>query len=301
MDQRFENYRSEMINLITSRYELNGAVQSEIPNLDFYFSKELTEQINIMYEPSLCVILQGDKAVGFGENNYGYDHKMYLLSSTHLPAKMKILKASNETPYISLRIKFTLENIYEVLKALDSQQTNLDENAEKGLFFDDMNIQLYESLYRFMKLLERSKKDIEFLYPLLTKEILYNLVKSQGGAFLSKFCMEGSVSNKIVQVITYIKDHFNEKLNINTLAKSIDMSESSLYQHFKTITTLSPIQFQKKLRLEEAKRLLQLQNKEISEVAFAVGYESPSQFSREFSRMFGLSPKAFANLRIEGV
>ncbi|WP_428739396.1 AraC family transcriptional regulator [Sulfurimonas sp.] len=293
MDTKFEKYRSEMIELVQERYPLDGTVQSEIKNLDFFFSKELTEQINIMYEPSLCVILQGNKAVGFGENTYGYDQNMYLLASTHLPAKMKILKASEQHPYLSLRIKFSLEDIYEVLKTLDSQTLTLDANAEKGLFFDDMNIQLYESVYRYMKLLQRPEEDRDFLSPLLTKEILYNLVKSKGGVFLSKFSMEGTISNKIVQVITHIKDHFNEKLNIKKLAKSVDMSESSLYQHFKTITTLSPIQFQKKLRLEEAKQLLQLQNKEISEVAFEVGYESPSQFSREFSRMFGLSPKAF--------
>lgn len=111
--------------------------------------------------------------------------------------------------------------------------------------------------------------------------------------------MEGTTSNKIVKVITEIKNNFNEKLNIKKLSKLADMSESSLYQNFKTITSLSPIQFQKKLRLEEAKRMLSVRNMDISEVAFLVGYESPSQFSREYSRMFGKSPKEDIKLRHE--
>ena len=131
------------------------------------------------------------------------------------------------------------------------------------------------------------------MYPLLTKESLYNLVKSQGGEFLRKFSQIGTTSNKITHVITQIKNNFNEKLNIKDLASSVDMSESSLYQHFKTITKMSPIQFQKNLRLEEAKQLLTLKNIDISEAAFEVGYESPSQFSREFSKMFGMPPKKY--------
>jgi transcriptional regulator GlxA family with amidase domain len=107
--------------------------------------------------------------------------------------------------------------------------------------------------------------------------------------------MEGTISNKIVKVISQIKENFSDKLNVKELAQSISMSESSLYQHFKIITTMSPIQFQKKLRLEEAKQLLLLRNMEISDVAFQVGYESPSQFSKKFSRMFGTPPKAFTS------
>jgi AraC-like DNA-binding protein len=145
-----------------------------------------------------------------------------------------------------------------------------------------------------IELLKKDKEDIAFLSPLLIKEILYNLVKSQGGYFLTKFSMEGTISNQIAKVITHIKNNFNEKLNIKELSSSVNMSESSLYSHFRTITTMSPIQFQKNLRLEEAKQLLLLKNIDIGDVAFQVGYESPSQFSREFSRKFGLSPKQFS-------
>ncbi|WP_373073421.1 AraC family transcriptional regulator [Sulfurimonas sp.] len=295
MDSNLSNLRSEMIDFISSKYPLEGTVQSDIPNLDFFFSKTPTELINIMYEPSLCVILQGHKAVGFGDETLSYNTQEYLISSTHLPAKMKILEASEAHPYMSLRIKFSLEDIYDLLKNTKPVEEKLDKNAQQGLYFGEMDTQLYESIHRLIMLLKRSPEDIEYLYPLLTKEILYNLVKSKGGNFLRKFSQVGTVSNKITNVITQIKDKFDEKLNIKELAYSVDMSESSLYQHFKTITTMSPLQFQKNLRLEEAKQLLLLKNIEISEAAFEVGYESPSQFSREFSRMFGSSPTAFKN------
>ena len=293
MDISFDTYRNEMIRLITNKYKFEGEFQSEIPNLDFYSSKTLSEQISIMYEPSICIILQGAKDVIFGNESYNYNEKEYLVASTHLPARIKIIKATQKEPYISLRIKFNLEEIHEVIKNINSSITPNDKHAEKGLCFNTINIELYESVFRLVKLLERPKEDINFLYPLLVREILYNLVKSKSGYFISKFSMDGTASNKIARVITKIKENFDEKLNIKELAETIDMSESSLYLHFKTITSMSPIQFQKKLRLEEAKQLLLLQNKEVNEVAFQVGYESPSQFSREFSRMYGMAPKEF--------
>jgi hypothetical protein len=172
MYRGFEEYRFDMIDIITKKYKLDGEIQSEIPNLDFYLSKTLTEQTSIMYEPSICVILQGKKAVGFGDEKMGYDTKEYLLASTHLPAVVKITQASQKHPYISLRIKFSLEEIYELLKTINPPKLSLDKNAQKGLFFGDMNIELYDCIYRLVKLLERPKEDIEFLYPLLIKKIL---------------------------------------------------------------------------------------------------------------------------------
>lgn len=155
-----------------------------------------------------------------------------------------------------------------------------------------MDVRLYEPIGRLIRLLDKPKEDIAFLSELIIKEILYLLVSHEkSGAFLSQFAMEGTISNKITHSIVEIKNGFNEKLNIKKLANKIDMSESSFYQYFKTITSMSPIQYQKKLRLEEAKNMLLHQNIEASEVAFAVGYESPSQFSREYSRMFGMPPK----------
>lgn len=291
MNDSLDKYRLELIDFIQTKYSFSESLQSEIPCLMFHFSDTPTEFKSIMYEPCLCVILQGAKAVGFGSKLYRYDPYQYLLASTRFPADIRIVEASKEAPYISLTIRFTLENIYEVLKNTNPEKLKFQKKAEQGLFFDDLTTKLYEPMYRLVKLLAMPQEDIKFLSPFIIKEILYLLVNEKSGYFLNKFAMEGTASNKIVKAITEITNTFSEKLNMKELARRIDMAESSLYQNFKTITSMSPLQFQKKLRLEEAKRMLTHRNIDVSEAAFLVGYESPSQFSREYSRMFGTPPK----------
>jgi AraC-like DNA-binding protein len=294
MQPLIDDYRLDILSFLKRVYpHFSDTLATPISCLSF-FSTDTTNELNhIMYEPCLCVILQGSKAVGFGKQMYGYTTNEYLLASTHIPADIQITEASKELPYIGLTITFTLEDIYEVLKNTHPDKLKFQKKSDKGLFFDTMSPTLYDPIARLIKLTERSKEDIAFLSPFIIKEILYVLVNEKSGYFLNKFAMEGTTSNKIVKAIAEIKTHFSEKLNMATLAKRIDMSESHLYQNFKTITSLSPIQFQKKLRLEEAKRMLSVRRIDISEVAFLVGYESPSHFSREYARMFGMPPKAY--------
>ncbi|AFL68399.1 AraC family transcriptional regulator [Sulfurospirillum barnesii] len=292
MDEAIEKCRLEVIDVIDRLYpHCNESVQSKIAPLSFYLASSPSEFKSIVYEPSLCLILQGSKAVGFGHEMYHYRENEYLLASTHIPADVKIIEASTQKPYRGLTLTFSLEAIYEVLKRVHPIKLKCEHKSEKGLFFDTLHVKLYEPIARLVKLLERPQEEIDFLSPLIMKEILFTLINDKSGYFLNKFAMEGTTSNKIVKAISEIKNNFNEKLNMVELAKHIDMSESHLYQNFKTITSLSPLQFQKKLRLEEAKKMLSVRKIDISEVAFLVGYESPSQFSREYARMFGMPPK----------
>ena len=143
--------------------------------LDFYFSNELTEFNSTLYEPSICIILQGSKAVSFADELYSYSSEDYLLSSSHFPACVKLLEASEETPYISFRIRFDMQDIYDVIKKIDTQKLILNAKTEKALYFDKLNENLYEPIVRLIKLLNRPKEDIEFLTPIMTKEILYVL------------------------------------------------------------------------------------------------------------------------------
>ncbi|MBO1926769.1 helix-turn-helix domain-containing protein [Thiomicrorhabdus sp. 6S2-11] len=150
-----------------------------------------------------------------------------------------------------------------------------------------------DSVCRLVNTLESPEK-IKVLAPVYLKEILYYLLKGEGGKFVRHYMKEGSSAQKVVQAITLIKDQFTESLNVSDLADQVGMSESSLYSIFKKITNMSPLQFQKTLRLQTAKQLLTLNNLPVNETAYKVGYESPSQFSREYSRMYGVSPKADA-------
>ena len=291
MNDRIDQYRQELIDIALKKYPDVETIQSDIPSLTFHFSNAPTEFKSILYIPCLCIILQGAKAVGFGTQMYRYDPYQYLLSSTRVPSDIRILEASKEVPYVSLTLQFSLENIYDVLKNTHPDKLKFQKKSEKGLFFDTLTPRLYEPISRLVKLLTMPKEDIDFLSPFIIKEILYLLVNEKSGYFLNKFAMEGTTSNKIVKAITEITTTFTEKLNMRELARRMDMAESSLYQNFKIITSMSPLQFQKKLRLEEAKNMLTHRNIDVSEVAFLVGYESPSQFSREYSRMFGVPPK----------
>ena len=286
---------------LLDRYGVNGLVQSDIDSLDFYISEKTHDFINAIYNPSLCIILQGAKSVGFGDEMSGYNEQRYLLTSTYMPLRVSLTDASKERPYISLTLNFSMDEIYEVLKNVEIKEDNM-QKSQKGVFFGDLTEEILEPVLRFVWLLEKPKEKIKFLSDLAKKEILYTLVTSdKSGYFLSKFAMQGSVSNKILKAVAKIKNEFTQKLNMKEVARECDMSESSLYHNFKIVTSLSPIAFQKKIRLEEAKNLLATKNIGVAQAAFDVGYESASQFSREYARMFGMPPNIHSEILRSGV
>ncbi|MBU0923546.1 AraC family transcriptional regulator [bacterium] len=289
------NYRNELISLIKENSNTEGLILTNISSLKFYTTTQISEFVSIIYEPSLCIAIQGSKAVGFGDEMYSYSSEKYLIVSTHIPANVRIEEASKEKPYYSIIINFTLEQIYDVIKELnDDLQESKNKILQKSLCFDVLDDSLLEPLFRLLKLSQR-KDNVEFLSNLILKEIIYILLQ-RNSDFFKQYVLEGNIANQIVKAITEIKDNFSQSINMKNLSKNIGMSESSLYNNFKKITTMSPLQFQKKIRLEEAKQMLINQNLDAAQVAFEVGYESPSQFSREYSRMFGMSPKAHVNL-----
>lgn len=292
MNKTFEATRLDLIDFIKNKYTQMGLISTNIKSLDFYKETSLPEFSAVMYEPSLCLILQGKKAVGFADEMFSYSPYTYLLSSTHIPANVKIQQASKEVPYISLKLSFTIEQIYDVIKELKLKPCATSKKLEKALYFGEMSDLLMNPISRLIKLLDTTKENIKFMSPLIIKEIIYVLLQDESGEFLKQYVMEGSNTNKIAKVISNIKNNFAQSLKIDELAKQMNMSESSLYYNFKSLTTMSPLQYQKKLRLEEAKVMLLNKDMDASQVAFDVGYESPSQFSREYSRMFGLPPKA---------
>ena len=289
------NYRNELISLIKENSSTEGLILTNISSLKFYTTTQISEFVSIIYEPSLCIAIQGSKAVGFGDEMYSYSSEKYLIVSTHIPANVRIEEASKEKPYYSIIINFTLEQIYDVIKELnDDLQESKNKILQKSLCFDVLDDSLLEPLFRLLKLSQR-KDNVEFLSNLILKEIIYILLQ-RNSDFFKQYVLEGNIANQIVKAITEIKDNFSQSINMKNLSKNIGMSESSLYNNFKKITTMSPLQFQKKIRLEEAKQMLINQNLDAAQVAFEVGYESPSQFNREYSRMFGMSPKAHVNL-----
>ena len=292
MGSNLDNYRQELKRMVQSKYVGSERIETAIDALCFYHISKPTEMLATLYEPSVCIIIQGAKEVGIGDKLIEYDPHTYLLASTHLPAQVRIVEASPQEPYMGFTITFTMEQIFEVLKEF-GPLSKPKGSPKKGLYFGAMHQRLLDPVTRLIRLLD-NEQDISIMTPLILKEILYVLMRDEGGDFIRQFVMDGSATQRVVQAITKIKENFKEPLNIKELARSVSLSESSLYHNFKKITAISPLQFQKKLRLHEARQMLMSQNIEATQVAFEVGYESPSQFSREYARMFGLPPKTDA-------
>lgn len=287
-------YKEELIAMIQAKKSEEGSMKTAIPSLSFYTSTTTTECLPVIYEPSLCLVLQGSKTLLLGDAHYAYNDSGYVLASIHMPTHARIQEASKDRPYIALKLTFTMEDIFEVMKEMEPKMMLVTTRSpQMGLCFGADNTRLLDPLTRLVRLLD-TPQSIKFMAPLIMKEILYTVMNDKGGEFLRKYLMDGSITQQVVKVISQIKNNYAENINMRELAKSFAMSESSLYHNFKKVTLMSPLQFQKTLRLEEARRMLLVQNREATEIAFAVGYESPSQFSREYTRMFGLPPKTYA-------
>lgn len=301
MSKLLNSYADELIDFILKQHKSKEDGKTEIPSLDFFTATKPDEFSLYIYQPSICFALQGSKSISFAKNLYTYNRAKYLLIATHIPAYIKILEASEQSPYVGLSLKFTLEQIYDVVKEFNHNEFNIQSKPSRGLYFDDVSEELLDPLLRLSKLLLSPKQNIDFMAPLIIKEILYILLSKNSGEFLKQYIMNGSVTNKVVEAIIIIKNNFSNPINMQELAYKLGISESSLYHNFKQITALSPLQFQKKIRLEEAKQMLLNQNADASDVAFKVGYESPSQFSREYAKIFGMPPKTHIKKLREGV
>lgn len=294
-DTLFETYQAELISLIQAKRVDNNVIETPLPSLHFHALDKATEFAAVEYEPSVCIVLQGGKEVILGETIYALnDPNKYLLVSVHVPTRVRIKEASKENPYIAIKLTFTMEDIYEVIKEIKNPTPILNPSTEAGLCYGDLH-RLIDPLTRLVRVLDKPF-NLKFMSSMIIKEILYLIITDEGGDFLRKYLKDGSITHQIVKIISKIKRNFAENINMKELAKSFGMSESSLYHNFKKVTLLSPLKFQKTLRLQEARHIILTQDIDVGEVAFSVGYESPSQFSREYSRMFGLSPKAHMKL-----
>lgn len=289
-DTLFETYKAELISQILAKRVNNRVIETSLPSLHFHALDTPSEFAAVAYEPSVCIVLQGGKEVVIGDTIYALnDPSKYLLVSVHVPTRVRIKEAFQEKPYIAIKLTFTMEDIYEVMKEIKTPTPILNLSTEAGLCYGDLH-RLIDPLTRLVRVLDEPS-NLKFMSSMIIKEILYLIMIDEGGDFLRKYLKDGSITHQIVKIISKIKRNFAENINMKELAKSFGMSESSLYHNFKKVTLLSPLQFQKTLRLQEARHIILTQDIDVGEVAFSVGYESPSQFSREYSRMFGLSPK----------
>lgn len=277
----------ELAELIERYVTTDGTHETSIAGLKFVRASQISEPVYSVYEPSLCVVAQGSKLVLLGEESYKYDSASYLTASVHLPITGKIVKATPEKPYLCFNLQLEMSQIFEVVQS--SNQEKPSRSPGRGLVVSRINDSLLEGVLRLTRLLE-SPQDIPVLAESIKREIIYRVLQNEQNDSLKHIAFAGSQANRIATVIGVLNQRFAQPLKVAELAKEARMSSSSFYNHFKEVTGMSPIQYQKQLRLQEARRLLLTENLEAAEAAFQVGYESPSHFSREYSRRFGLSP-----------
>lgn len=282
--------QQELGQLIQHFSPKDGVFETAIPGLFVICYSEVSEPAYRVYKPSFCVIAQGEKEIFLAQERFEYGPADYLVASMNLPVVGQIIRASEELPYLSMKLEFTHDQILEVINDANVRIIP-NENAKRAIFVGQTEQSLIDATLRLMELLHRPE-DIPFLAPLFIKEILYTLLKGPYGAALGQIAMEGSNTYRIREAIDQLTAHYDQSIRVEQLAEAASMSLSTFHRNFKEVTGMTPIQFQKQLRLQEARRILLSESAEAAEVAFRVGYESASQFSREYSRMFGAPPRS---------
>ncbi|KUP21251.1 AraC family transcriptional regulator [Paenibacillus sp. DMB5] len=279
-------YLEELIVLIKRQTPSDGTHISAIPELCLRRASQMSEPMHTVNMPSLYVVVQGSKTAALAGENYVYDPTKYMITSVHLPVIGQITQASPKLPYLSLQLSINPEVILEIIHKSRIQWKG---KTGRGIWVGQSDPLLLDGLLRLTRLLD-TPGDIEFLAPLIIREIFYRLLQSEQGSLIRQSAVTGSYAHGISKVIHLIKRDYSKPLVIEELAKEANMSPSSLHKHFKKVTAISPLQYQKAIRLQTARRLLLSEGLEAADAGFRVGYESPSQFSREYVRMFGRPP-----------
>jgi len=276
--------------------EKSEHIETAIPDLALYRREEPTQPTSGMSEPSICWVAQGAKRVVLGEDTYVYDAHHFLITSVDLPTVWQVIEASPEKPCLGLVLKLDQREISQLM--VDSHlPPPRAQRSSRGMATGEVTLPLLRAFQRLLDLLDEPK-DIPILAPIIQREISYRLLVGDQGVRLRQMASVGSQSNQIARAIEWLKGNFTRPLRIDDLATQANMSTSTFHHHFRVLTAMSPLQYQKWLRLNEARRLMLTERLDATNAAFQVGYESPSQFSREYSRLFGAPPlRDISNLR----
>ncbi len=275
----------------------DGVYHTAVPGLMLARRSARSDLAVAVYEPCLCVVAQGAKEVILEGEAYRYDPAHSLLVSVDLPVAARVVEASPERPCLVVRIAVNPAVVGELLA--DAAVAPPPGPPQRGLAVTPVEPPLLDAVARFVALLD-SSRDIAPLAPLVLREITYRVLTGPQGSRLRQIAAAGAPAQRITRAIRWLKDHYADPLRVEALARQVGMSPSAFHLHFKSVTGLSPLQYQKRLRLQEARRLMLGERRDAAEAAFRVGYESASQFSREYRRLFGAPPRQdVAALQVE--
>jgi AraC-like DNA-binding protein len=250
----------------------------------------VTSDLNAtLYEPVLCLILQGSKKVAVGDREIEFGAGESLVVSHELPVVSRITRASKDEPYLALVLGINLNIIRSLYEEFGESAMLMD--GSRSFEVDQVSDDLLDSLYRLVNA-SQNKIDSLVLFSQILREVHFRLLQARYGGMLRELLRVDSRASNISKAISIIRSQFMNTLSVPDLAKSVGMSTSSFHQHFKSITESTPLQYQKDLRLLEARRLITTERESVTSAALKVGYESPNQFSREYTRKFGVNPSS---------
>ncbi len=248
-----------------------------------------TEFLRCFYNPSCILVLQGLKNMLYGNENIVYTKGQYVVSCTDIPVSSRVVEASADTPFVVFILELDSNIISNLILETKLPPTPITET--KALAIANTDEELLDVFYRLALLIEKDEAEQQIMAPIIIKEIYYRLLTGPLGNQLRLINTKGTRSHQIAQAISLIKYRYSEKLNMDEIAQSVNMAPSSFYRNFKKVTQVSPLQYQKQLRLNEAQRLMLSGEHNAESASYIVGYESPTQFSREYKKMFGNPPK----------
>ncbi len=280
-------HREELVERIGRAVREDGTVQT-LKGLYLSRSSLPLKPLHSVLKPSVCVIAQGSKEVLLGDSRYRYDPSHYLLATVELPRVSQVLEASKERPYLSLRLELdpTLVSTVMVETGHDSPRDHADVRA---IAVSPLNGNLLDAFVRLVRLLD-APAEAQVLLPLITREIIYRLLMGEQGSLLRHLALQGGYTPYIARAVARLRQDFDQPLHVEGLARELGMSVSGFHHHFKAVTAMSPLQFQKRLRLQEARRLMLGEDIDAASAAYRLGYHDASHFNREYKSLFGVPP-----------
>ncbi len=280
--------RKTLARRIAARAPSEGENPTAIPGLALFRRTAPSPCYRATYEPSLTVFVQGRKLINLGGTEYLCDGSSFLLSSIDVPVQSQIIEASETAPLLSMLLRLDMPTVREVLSREDLPEPE-GPSERRGLSVGETTVGLLSACTRLVELLE-TPEDILFLGPLIQREIVYRILRTPQGERLRAIATSGDLSHKTARAIAWLKANYTKPLHMEELATVARMGISTLHHQFRALTAMSPLQYQKQLRLQAARQRMLMDGLDATTAAYEVGYESVSQFSREYSRFFGQPP-----------
>lgn len=279
--------REELAARIT-RSVLDDGLVEPTEGLRLTRASQPTDRVHGVTRPSFCVIAQGAKEVYLGDRHYRYDPENYLLATVELPITGRVIEATPALPYLALRLDLEPTVVGSVMVEA-GLPVPASQNDAKGVVVSGLDSGLLDATVRLMRLLD-SPEEAQVLLPMVRREIVFRLLTGEQGGRLRHIPMLGGHSHRIAKAVDRLRSEYDQPLRIEALAKELGMSSSGFHHHFKAITDMSPLQYQKQLRLQEARRLMLGESLDAASAGYRVGYDDASHFSRDYKRYFGESP-----------